>query len=107
MSTILQDLRYAVRALMRQPGFAAIVVITLAVGLGANAAVFGVVDALLLRPMPIPNIDRIVQIFAAKTSGTEMGDERESVSPADFLDWRQSARSFEHVVAIEWWWASL
>lgn len=107
MSTILQDVRYAVRALMRQPGFAAIVVITLAVGLGANAAVFGVVDALLLRPMPIPNIDRIVQIFAAKTSGTEMGDERESVSPADFLDWRQSARSFEHVVAIEWWWASL
>jgi putative ABC transport system permease protein len=104
MSTILQDVRYAVRVLLRQPGFSLIVIVTLAVGLGANAAVFAMVDGLLFRPLPAAQVDGMVQVFETNVAQRE---EREGVSPPNFLDWQQQAQSFEALVAFEWWDASL
>src|SRR5919108_1243448 len=97
MSTFFQDVRYAGRVMRCQPGFAAIVIITLGLGLGANAAVFGVIDALMLRPLPLPGIERLVQIW--QTMPVQFGD-RLSVSPANFVDWRAAARSFDRLVAL-------
>ena len=104
MSTLVQDVRYAVRVLLRQPGFALIVVLTLAVGLGANAAVFAMVDALLFRPLPAANVDGMVQVFETNLAQNE---HRENVSPPNFLDWQRDAATFERLLAIEWWDASL
>ncbi len=104
MSTLLQDVRYAARVLLRQPGFTLIAVVTFAVGLGANAAVFAMVDGLLFRPLPLANIDGMVQVYETNSA---QGEEREGVSPPNFLDWQRQARSFERMVGIEWWDASL
>ena len=104
MSNLVQDVRYASRVLVRQPGFALIVIVTLAVGLGANAAVFAMVDGMLFRPMPAANVDGMVEIFETNIAQHE---EREAVSPPDFLDWRQQARSFDPLLAFEWWDANI
>jgi putative ABC transport system permease protein len=104
MSTILQDVRYAVRVLLRQPGFSLVVVLTLAIGLGANAAVFAMVDALMFRPLPSADVNGMVQIFEANAA---QGEDREGVSPPNYVDWRQQATSFESLLAFEWWDASL
>lgn len=98
MLSIFQDVRYAVRTLLRQPGFSLIVVLTLGVGLGANAAVFGMVDALILRPMPLPDLDRLVEVFETVIA---KGEDRGAVAPANFLDWRRDARVFDRLVAID------
>ena len=60
MSDLLYDLRYTIRSLFRNPGFAATVILTLGLGIGANTAIFSVVDGVLLRPLPYPDADRIV-----------------------------------------------
>ena len=72
--TILQSLRYAFRSLSRRPGFAALSILALALGLGANASIFRVVDAVLLRPLPYPDADRIVM-----RQGTEMTERAEEL----------------------------
>jgi putative ABC transport system permease protein len=104
MSTIVQDARYAIRVLLRQPGFSAIVIVTLAIGLGANAAVFAMVDGMLLRPLPVADVDGMVQVFETNLA---QGDEREAVSPPNFLDWEQQVRSVERLIAVEWWDANI
>ena len=104
MSTILQDVRYALRVLLRQPAFSLIVIVTLAVGLGANAAVFAMVDGLLFRPLPAAQVDGMVQMFETNVAQRE---EREGVSPPNFLDWQLQAQSFATLVAVEWWDAGL
>ena len=94
-----QDLRYAVRGLARQPGYAAAIAVTLMLAIGATTALFSVLDALLLRPLPYREADRLVQVWEHRRTS----DNRENlVSPANFLDWRDRARSFEHLAAYTW-----
>jgi putative ABC transport system permease protein len=104
MSTILQDVRYAARVLLRQPGFSLVVVLTLAIGLGANSAVFAMVDALLFRPLPAADLNGTVQIFQ---SNVAQHDDRDGVSPPNYFDWKRQAASFDSLVAFEWWDANL
>jgi putative ABC transport system permease protein len=93
MTTLLQDMRYAVRTLLRQLGFAAVAVLTLALGIGANTAIFSVIDAALLRPPPYREPERLVHLWEAKRSRDF--EQREASYP-DFLDWRaQGSEVFE------------
>jgi putative ABC transport system permease protein len=98
VSNVLQDLRYAVRTLAKRPGFTAVVVVTLAIGIGACTAVFSIVNGILLRPLGYPEADRLVGIFSANATlqaaqPTE-GWDRSNVSANDFVDWRARSRSF-------------
>jgi putative ABC transport system permease protein len=92
METLVQDLRYALRNLVRQPGFAATAILTLALGIGATTAIFSVVNAVVLRPLPFADADRVVAVtnFWLKTSSRGM-----NVSAPDFHDWKEQSRSFE------------
>ena len=91
MDTLLQDLRYAWRSLRRQPAFALVAVATLALGIGANAAIFTVINAVLLRPLAYPHPERVVAI----TTHWRNTGVRGSVSAPDFHDWHDSASSFD------------
>jgi putative ABC transport system permease protein len=95
MQTLWQDLRYGARMLMKQPGFTLIAVITLALGIGANTAIFSVVNAVLLRPLPYRDAGRIVAIQELDPQGN-----RVQVTPANFLDWRAQNTIFAQLAAI-------
>jgi putative ABC transport system permease protein len=95
MQTLWQDLRYGARMLMKQPGFTLIAVITLALGIGANTAIFSVVNAVLLRPLPYHDAGRIVAIQELGPQG-----DRRQVTPANFLDWRAQNTVFAQLAAI-------
>ncbi|HZT78508.1 MAG TPA: ABC transporter permease [Vicinamibacterales bacterium] len=86
-----QDLRYGVRSLLRQPTFSALAILTLALGIGANAAMFSIVDAVLLRPLPYAHADRIVSLANFWTTRGVTG----SVSAPDFHDWQRSSASYD------------
>ena len=90
----LQDLRYGARNLLRTPGFTAVAVVALALGTGANTAIFGVVNAVLLRPLAYRDADGLVTI---------LHDGVAPVSPANYIDWRDQSRSFEAMAAAEYW----
>lgn len=90
-----QDVRVAVRALVRRPGFAAVAILTIGLGVGANTALFSVVDAVLLEPLPFAEPDRLVQVWESDPSRPTR-----SPSPADFLDLRRSASSFRDLTAF-------
>jgi predicted permease len=91
-----QDLHYAARALGRSPGFTAIAVLTLALGIGANTAIFSVVNGVLLRPLPYPEPDRLVRIYTAfRGSGTS----RYSMSQPEFMDYKSLTHVFENAAA--------
>ena len=91
-----QDLRYGLRMLHKSPGFAAVAVLTLALGIGANTAIFSVVDAILLRPLPYAAPDRLVRVWE---SSLKDDAPRNHVSPMNFLDWQEHSRSFESMAA--------
>jgi len=94
VSTLLQDLRFGVRTLAKAPALVAIAVMALALGIGANSAMFSIVHAVLLRPLPYADTERLVQLF------TSMPQFREaSVSYPNFLDWQQRSRSFDVMAA--------
>ncbi len=95
MQTLLQDLRYGARMLLKNPGFTFIAVITLALGIGANTAIFSIVNIVLLRSLPFRDAERIVAIQELDKDG-----KRVQVTPANFLDWRAQNTVFEHLAAI-------
>ena len=95
MNTLFKDIRYGVRSLLKHPGFTAIVVVTLAVGIGASSAIFSVVNTVLLRPLPYAQAERIVAIQELNADG-----KRVQVTPANFLDWRAQNTVFEQLAAI-------
>jgi putative ABC transport system permease protein len=98
MRTLLQDLRYGVRVLRKRPGFTAVAALTLALGIGANTAIFSVVEAALLRPLPYDRPEQLVWMYE---DGTEV--QNRSVSYPNFLDWRARSRSFEAMSTTRGW----
>src|SRR5258708_19033111 len=91
---MLNDLRYALRTLRRSPGFAVSAILALALGIGANTAVFSVVYAVLLKPLPYAEPDRLVRLYERNPA---QGIERGGVSPGTFVDWRARSRTVESV----------
>ncbi len=101
MQTFWQDLRYSVRMLYKNRGFTAVALLALALGIGANTAIFSVVNSVLLRPLPFSNPQRLIMIW--ENYQQRGGPEREWASPGDFTDFRDQAQSFEHVAALGGW----
>src|SRR5258706_13331399 len=100
MNGLLQDLRYALRQLRKSPGFTAVAVITLALGIGANTTMFSTVNAMLLRPFPFPHLDRIVSVWE---SVPKQNDYRMDAAPANFRDWSEQSQGFEQLAAAQGW----
>ncbi len=94
MHSFLHDLQYAGRQMMKSPGFALVAILTLALGIGANTAIFSVVNAVLLEPLPYPNADRLVTLFHSKHNFV-----KGSISYPNFLDWQRDNQSFEAMAA--------
>lgn len=94
MDHLLKDIRYAVRTLFKSPGFTVVAILTLALGIGCNTAMFSVVTAVVLRPLPFPDPDKLVAVASASKVRAVP-----AVSFPDFLDWRDQNRSFEHIAA--------
>jgi len=95
MDSFLKDIRYGVRSLLKHPGFTALVIGTLALGIGASTAIFSVVNTVLLRRLPYARADRVVAIQEVNQHGKQG-----QVTPANFLDWRAQNTVFEHLAAI-------
>ena len=96
MDNLLQDIRFGLRMLRRSPGFACVVVATLALGIGANSAIFSIVSAVLLRPLPYKDSDRVVMIW--ETFGKQDFSQVPASVP-NYLDWKEQSRSFEDMAA--------
>lgn len=94
METLFRDIQYAIRVLVKNPGFSAVAIITLALGIGANTAIFSVVNAVVLRPLPYAEPDRLVMLW--ETIG---GNDRRSAAPANFFDWRAENNTFQELAA--------
>src|SRR5579872_2442156 len=92
LQDLAQDLRYGLRMLRKSPGFTTIAVLTLALGIGANTALFSVVDALLLRPLPYRNSNQLVMVWEDDVA---LGEKHNVVSPANFLDWAKQNHAFD------------
>jgi putative ABC transport system permease protein len=99
MHTLLQDLRYGIRGLLKRPGFTAVVVITLALGIGANTTIFSVVNAVLLRPLPFKDSDRLIRVWE---SNPGRNWPEFSASAPNYRDWVQQQTAFEHLAAMEY-----
>jgi putative ABC transport system permease protein len=98
MDALLQDIRYAARMLLKSPGFTAIAVLTLMLGIGPTTAIFSVIDTLMLRPLPYPHADRIVTLWQNTARDRSARDE---VAPGNFLDWRERTTVFTQMAAVD------
>ena len=96
MRNLWQDLRYGARMLLKKPGFTLIAVITLALGIGANTAIFSVVNTVLLRPLPYAEPERLVALWESNTQRTV---DRNAISYPNFFDWRAQSKSFERMAS--------
>jgi putative ABC transport system permease protein len=96
MQSLLQDMRYGARMLLKKPGFTLIAVMTLALGIGANTAIFSVVNAVLLRPLPYAEPGRLVALWE---SNTQKPMSRNAISYPNFFDWRAQSQSFERMAS--------
>lgn len=92
----IRDLRYSVRVIIKSPAFAIVAVITLAIGIGANTAIFSVVNAVLLRPLPYPQPERLTMVWDANP---QLGRDSAGPSPGNFLDWRERNEVFDSIAA--------
>src|SRR6185295_12958069 len=97
METLWQDLRYGSRMLFKNPGFTAIAVITLALGIGANSSIFSLINAVLLRPLPFKDPDRLVMVWERRAASN---DANLPISGHEFAGWRDEASSFESLAFI-------
>jgi len=94
MSMMTHDLRFALRTLRRKPGYTAVVILTLAIGIGLNTAIFSIVNGVLLRPLPYPKPDQLVWGYGSFSRGAQA-----AVSPPDFLDYRERSSAFDVLAA--------
>jgi putative ABC transport system permease protein len=99
MESLLHDARYALRVLRKSPGFAAAVILTLALAMGANTVMFSVLNTVLLRPLPYPHADRLVQIWETEP---RRGSMRRTVSPYDFLEWKKASQTFAEIATYDY-----
>ena len=97
--TLWQDLRFGVRMLWKRPGFTAVAVLTLALGIGANTAIFSVVNAVLLKPLPFPEPGRLVMLWE---DASRIGFPQNTPAPANYVDWKTQTQSFEGMAAISY-----
>src|SRR5919202_129507 len=97
MGTLIQDVRYGARTLWTSPGFTTVALIALALGIGANTAIFSVVHAVLLRSLPYRDSDRLVVLWEHNRKGTRAHN---VISPINFLEWQTQAKSFEQMSAF-------
>src|SRR6266446_3151514 len=98
METLFRDVRYGVRSLLKRPAFTAIAVITLALGIGANTAIFSVVNGVLLRPLPYPEPDRLVMVYGISLQAAQ--GKTTPLCEADFLDWKSQNQVFESLAGF-------
>src|SRR5215469_1804475 len=96
METLIKELQYATRSLVKRPGFAAIAIITLALGIGANAAIFSVVNTVLFKPLRFRDPDRLVIIWE---DATFAGFPQNTPAPANYVDWKSQNSTFEDMAA--------
>src|SRR5687767_13187333 len=101
MFNLLADVRYALRLFVRTPGFAAVALITVALGIGANTAIFTVVNALLLRPLPYGSPDRLVMVW--QDFRARGGPADEWATPGNYADWRREKQLFDEVAVVSGW----
>jgi hypothetical protein len=104
MHALLQDLRFSLRMLAGKPGFTLVAVLSLALGIGANTAIFSVIEAVLLRPPPFKDPDQLLYVWG---TDAKTGLDREIASPPDFVDWRSQNRVFEQLSAWRTWFYTL
>ena len=98
VQTLWQDLLYAIRILLKSPGFAAIAILTLALGIGANTALFSIVNGVLLNPLPYPHPNQDVTVASWETQYGES-----SISYPDFLDWTRDNQTFSSLAGYKSW----
>jgi putative ABC transport system permease protein len=104
VDTFLQDVRYGLRMLRKSPGFTLVTVLTLALGMGANTAMFSIIDAILLRPLNFPRLEQLVVLSEPQPHSLSTS---ETVAPADYVDWTRQATVFEQLAAYSGWGADL
>src|SRR6476620_11321618 len=93
---MINDLRYALRGLLRKPLFTVLIILTLALGVGANAAIFSVVNGVLLRPLPYPQPERLMMVWVYNP---RQGFDKDVATYPTFIDWRTQSQSFENLAA--------